>query len=218
MKRPTQSVAQRLFHAQRVINNTLSSPIILAAVTPYGYDQAKLEAAHNLCQEARALTDWRERLYGQQQGATAAVQQAWTAAKVAYNDTLKIGRIALRGNESARNALGLSGIRQRSLNGWLGQARRFYNNLLSSPDFMASMATYGYTQAKLEAESALVEAVGAASDVQYQERGKAQEATQIRDAKLDELNQWLADYKKIAEIALAASPQQLEQLGWVVAS
>jgi hypothetical protein len=35
---------------------------------------------------------------------------------------------------------------------------------------------------------------------------------------MDELDQWLADYKAIAQVALSDSPQQLEQLGWVVAS
>ena len=77
---------------------------------------------------------------------------------------------------------------------------------------------YTYTQAKLQTEAALVENVATLSEVQDKERGEAQEATKIRDAKLDQLDQWLADYKAIAEIALSASPQQLEQLGWVVPS
>src|SRR5690606_13357311 len=107
---------------------------------------------------------------------------------------------------------------KKSLSGWFDQASRFYNNLLGSAEFKAAMLPYGYPQAKLEAESALVAAVKTATDAQYKERGEAQQATKIRDAKLDELDQWVADYKKIATIALAGSPQQLEQLGWIVPS
>ncbi len=64
----------------------------------------------------------------------------------------------------------------------------------------------------------LVRQVVVASAAQDKERGEAQEATLLRDAKLDELDQWVSDYKKIAQVAVSDSPQQLEQLGWVVAS
>jgi hypothetical protein len=60
--------------------------------------------------------------------------------------------------------------------------------------------------------------VVAANAAQDRERGEAQEATQVRDAKMDELDQWTADYKAIAQVALSDSPQQLEQLGWIVPS
>lgn len=218
MANPTKSIAQRLLEAEVAINNTLGNAAILDAVAAFGYDQAKLQAAYTLHQEALALNETQAREYGEQYEATQAVQQAWDEAGRAYSAALKIARIAFRNNQAARNALGLSGVRKQSLSGWLDQARRFYNNLLRSPDFIAAMTPYSYDQTKLEAEAAMVQTVATASEAQDKERGEAQEATQVRDAKLDELDQWLADYKAIAHIALADSPQQLEQLGWVVAS
>ena len=218
MTRPNKPISQRLFEASIAISNTLSNPAILAAVTPRGYTQAKLETALALCEEVRALTDAQQKEYGEQHEATATVQKAWAEAQLPYSDALKTARIAFRGNQSAHTSLMLGGIRKKTLNGWFDQASRFYNNLLGSAEFKAAMLPYGYTQAKLEAESALVAAVKTAIDAQYKERGEAQQATKMRDAKLDELDQWLADYKKIAAIALAGSPQQLEQLGWIVPS
>jgi hypothetical protein len=218
MTNPHKSIAQRLLDAERAINNTLANPAILTAVTNFGYDQTRLEAARTLQEEARTLADKQKQEYGEQYEATQTVQAAWDEAATAYSAALKIARIVFRGSESARNSLVLSGTRKQSLSGWLDQARRFYNNMLHNPDFVAAMTPYSYDQARLEAEAALVQAVAEASDAQDRERGEAQEATLARDAKLDELDQWLADYKAIAEVALAASPQQLEQLGWVVAS
>jgi hypothetical protein len=218
MSSPKISIAQRLLNAERAINNTLANPDILAAVTSFGYDQVRMEAARTLHGEALALTDQQQREYGEQYEATQTVQAAWDEAATAYSAALKIARIVFRGNESARNALVLSGNRKQSLSGWLDQARRFYNNMLQNPDFVTAMTPYSYDQTRLAAEAALVQAVAAASDAQDRERGEAQEATQLRDARLDELDQWLADYKAVAEIALSDSPQQLEQLGWVVAS
>ncbi|MBK8431612.1 MAG: hypothetical protein IPL28_10130 [Chloroflexi bacterium] len=104
----------------------------------------------------------------------------WEAA-VAYAASLKIARIAFRGNNAARNALGLEGIRKQSLSGWLSEARRFYNNMLRDAELMAAMETFNYTEAKFEAEAALVEAVAAASELQHRERGVAQETTKLRD-------------------------------------
>ena len=216
MNRVSRSIAQQLLDAELAINNTLASPTILAAVGLYGYSQIRMEAAKTLFQEALELTEKQMKEYGDQYEATAGVQRAWDEAAVAYAASLKIARIAFRGNNAARNALGLEGIRKQSLSGWLSEARRFYNNMLRDAELMAAMETFNYTEAKFEAEAALVEAVAAASELQHRERGVAQETTKLRDEKLDALMQWLADFKAIAEIALADSPQQLEQLGWVV--
>ncbi|MFO7684236.1 MAG: hypothetical protein R6X34_29755 [Chloroflexota bacterium] len=218
MAKPTRSIAQRLLDAELAINNSLANPDILTAVTAFGYTQANLEAARSLYQETRELVEIQRKEYGEQFEATQTVQKAWDAAALAYSAALKIARIVFRDNLTAQNSLGLNGKRKKSLSGWLDQARSFYNNMLRSPEFIAAMLPYSYTQAKLEAEAALVQAVATASELQDNERGEAQEATQLRDAKLDELDQWLADYKKIAEIALSDSPQKMEQLGWVVPS
>ena len=216
MNRISRSIAQQLLDAELAINNTLASPTILAAVGTYGYTATRMQTAKALFQEALELTEKQKKEYGDQYEATAGVQRAWDEAAVAYAASLKIARIAFRGNNAARNALGLEGIRKQSLSGWLSEARRFYNNMLRDAELMAAMETFNYTEAKFEAEAALVEGVAAASELQHRERGVAQETTKLRDEKLDALMQWLADFKAIAEIALADSPQQLEQLGWVV--
>ena len=216
MARPNISIAERLFNAERAINNTLKTPEILATVTPFGYDQLRLEAAQAIYEETVDLVDLQEKEYGEQYEATQNVKDAWEKAAVAYSAALKIARIAFRGQKAAAGSLQLTGTRKQSLSGWLKQARSFYSNLLKDPTLVAVMTPFSYDQTKLEAEAALVQAVSDASDVQGTERGQAQAATLARDAKLDELDQWLADYKAIAEVAFADSAQMLEQLGWVV--
>ncbi|MGB4871842.1 MAG: hypothetical protein WBP47_17430 [Candidatus Promineifilaceae bacterium] len=217
MSKPKRSIDQRLLEAQQAIDASLNNPAILQAVTLMGYDQARLQAARALYDEVMALVAAQQREYGEQYEASAALQAAWDAADLAYKRTLKLCRIAFRDQTKAQNTLGLYGSRKKSLSGWIEQATTFYINLLGTADLMAALSPYGYDQTKLEAEAALAQAVVQARAEQNKERGEAQEATQLRDAKLDELDRWLADYKAIAEVALAASPQQLEQLGWVVA-
>jgi len=214
----TKSISERLFDAEHAINNSLAYSEILSVVTPFGYDQTRLETARALYEQARELTNVQKKEYGDQYEATQAVQEAWDKAAVAYSAALKIARIAFKGERGAREALGLGGVRKKSLSGWIDQADRFYDNMLSRPEYITVMSTYGYDQPKIEAEYALVKAVQDASKVQDHERGEAQEATLARDAVLDELDEWMFDYKTIAEVAFADSPQILEQLGWVVKS
>ena len=48
---------------------------------------------------------------------------------------------------------------------------------------------------------------------QKKEIGEAQNATEARDKKFDELAKWVSDLRAVARVALTDSPQQLEKLG-----
>ena len=218
MTRPRESMDQRLLEAHVVIDNSIQNQDILDAVTIFGYDLARLQAALALYSTVIDLIAAQRKEYGEQYEATNALQAAWDAADLVYKRTLKISRLVFKGNDEARNSLRLSGSRKLSLGGWIEQAMFFYKALLENPAFIAAMTPYSYDQTKLEAESALVNAVINARSKQNAERGQAQEATKARDAKMDELDRWIAEYKVVAEVALADSPQKLEQLGWVVPS
>ena len=61
----------------------------------------------------------------------------------------------------------------------------------------------------------MVQAVAEANAVQEKEKGEAQEATKLRDAALDDLDQWMSDFIAIARLALEERPQYLEKLGVV---
>lgn len=212
------SIADQLHAAEVAINNTLSNPVILTAVTAFGYSQTNLEAARALHQEAMALVAQQDMALGEQVEATQIAHKARHDAKRAYSAALKIARIVFRDDLTAQTALGLTGVRKTSLSGWLDQARRFYNNLLRTPEYIAAMTPFSFTQAKLAQEAALLETVAVTSELQDKKRGEAREVTRQRNVKLAELSRWLTDYKTVATVALAASPQMLEQLGWVVAS
>lgn len=207
------SIEERLLAAQVATGNALADPDILNALTAFGYDTARITAGKNLTDEVADLIARQKKEYGEQYQASAQVQEAWDRADRAYMKTLKIARIALRDNVMAQNALGLTGHRKNSLSGWLEQAERFYRNLLSDETLLTAMAEFGYTAEKLQAEQELVEAVHSANLIQEKEKGEAQDATEKRDARADELDRWMADFKQVARIALEDNPQWLEKLG-----
>jgi hypothetical protein len=218
MSEQRKSMDQRLLEARIVIDNSLSNQDILDKVTLFGYDQERLQAALALYHNVIDLIMTQRIEYGEQYEATNTLQAAWDTADAAYKRTLKISRLVFEGNAEARNALGLNGRRKTSIGGWIEQTMFFYKAMLETPAFIAAMTPYSYDQAKLSAENALVQAVIDAKSQQNTERGQAQEATKARDAKMDELDQWISAYKIVAEVALDESPQKLEQLGWIVPS
>lgn len=208
------SIAEQLLAAQVAIDGSMADEEILTAVSPYGYPLERFEAAKTLYEETRTRVNRQKREYGEQFSATQEMEAAWEAADAAYTDTLKIARIAFKNDPDARQSLMLGGNRKRSFYGWLSQADALYGNMIGHPASMAAMAPFGYDQAKLEAEAALVEDARAANLAQEREKGEAHAATRARDAKLDELNEWVADYKVIATIALPVDGQKLESLGF----
>ena len=76
------------------------------------------------------------------------------------------------------------------------------------------MGHFGYDRAKLEAQQTLVQTVYDKDNTQESHKGEAQQVTKTRDAKLDDLAQWVADLKVIAQVALEDNPQWLEKLGF----
>ena len=74
---------------------------------------------------------------------------------------------------------------------WLAQAHQFYTNALADAAVLAALGRFGISQEKLVAGQAQVDAVAGLAAAQKKETGEAQQATQTRDAALEENPQWL---------------------------
>jgi len=136
----------------------------------------------------------------------------------AYIKSLKIARLAFNDNTEAMKSLDLIGSRKRSFSGWLTQTKTFYANLISNDDYISAMQKFGYNAEKLQAEQALVSTAEAKNFSYSKEKGEAQQSTENRDEKIDELIDWFRSFLEIARIALENNPQLLEELGIVVKS
>lgn len=198
------------------INNSLSDWKVLNAVSPFGYTEEKLTGGANLLADATTLVETQKREYGEVDAAQAAYETQRAEAHSKYMDVLAISKIALKKDVKAISTLDLSGRRATTLSGWLKQVTGFYRALLANETWKTAVAAFGQTAEKLSAQLAEVEAVATASENKKKEMGDAQNATQQRDEKLEELAEWVNDYEVIARIALAEKPQLLEKLGIVV--
>jgi hypothetical protein len=136
----------------------------------------------------------------------------------AYSDymvTLKVVRVAFVGQPELLQRFNATGKRNKSLSGWLRDARIFYTNLLNSPDALTVIAGFGYSVERLERELQAVNEVENLHSKQLGEKSGAQQATLERDQAFDELCKWYSSFRAIARIALYHKPQLLEALGIV---
>ncbi len=196
------------------LDNYDSNPAIQDRMGLYMYTPEKIADGRTLYEEAWALVTAQKEEYGEQYQATRELYQAWAAAKAFYTPLLGVARVAFKKDANTRDALELDGARKTSIPNWTTQTMFFYNNLLEKEDRLAKMAQLGITEAQIQAglekNIALQKALSARKD----ERAEAIDATRARNKKLDELEDWMDDFKEIAKVALAGDPALLETLGY----
>lgn len=210
------SKEELLFQGGVCINNSLSDSKVLSAVSPMGYTVAKLNEGAVVLSDAGTLYDNQKKEYGEMDAAQVASDTERKACNRTYMDLVRICRIALKNDVKAATTLDLNGRRSRTISGWQKQTLGFYRAILANDEWKTVLAVYGQTEEILTAQLAAIENVAIAAETVKKEMGDAQDATQQRDLKFEELIDWLSDYEVIARIALADKPQLLEKIGIVV--
>ena len=211
-----QTKEEYLYQAGLRINNSLSDTKVKEAVVVYGYTEEKLNEGATLLKSAEDMYEQQKKEYGDVDAAQNELAVTKKDAHSVYMVNLKIAKIAFKNDLQAQSTLDLNTRRASTFSGWLKQTLGFYHALLSNEGWKNVMGTFGITVEKLEEGLALVEEVNAKAEQVKKEKGDAENATQLRDEKFEELHDWISDYEEIAKIALADKPQLLEKLGIVV--
>jgi hypothetical protein len=207
---PTRSnttIARQLNATQLAIANSLADVEIGTAVATYGYDTAKLNAGMGLYTAALTAVNAQAVAKGDQKAATAEVKATQKAARDAYQAAAQVARAALDAGELT--TLGLVGGEPRDTAGFIQAGYTLFDN--AAADNL--LTDFGYNAARITAERAKIAAFAAANQAQELAIGAAQQATQDQDAALQAMNDWTAQYLKIAKVALRGKKQLLEKIG-----
>ena len=203
--RPMKSAAQQLNAAQLAIANSLGDPEIKAAVAEYGYTTAKLNKGKQLYDAALAGVNAQKSGKGSQKDTTAQLKTAEKDARDAYQALAKVARATLSKADQA--TLGL-GKEPRTTAAFIQAGYTLFDNAES-----VALADFGYDADRIAAERAKIEAFDQANQTQEAAKGSAQQATQDQDAALAAMSDWVAQYVKIAKVALRGKKQLLEKIG-----
>lgn len=212
------SIANQLNSANLAINNTLGDKEIGGLVAAYGYNAVKMDAGRQLYLTAADAVKKQTFASGVQRQATRHAHDAEQRARASYQALAQVARAVFMRNEPARAMLGLIGTRLVGTAAFLKAAHTLFDNVLKSTEISATLASYGYDEAQLTRERAAITAFDQACQAQVAAIGAAQHATQDQRAALAALNAWLAQYLKIAKVALRDKPQLYEKLGGLARS
>ena len=117
-----------------------------------------------------------------------------------------------------RAALGLAGATPIDAAGFLKACETLFGNALDVAHIKGTLMHYGYDEARFERERAAIDAFGRAYQAHTAAKGATQHATRARREALKHLNAWIAQYMKIAKIALRDKPELIEKLGGIARS
>jgi hypothetical protein len=212
------SIARQLSAASLAINNTLNDTELQALVAIYGYTAAKISEGQQIYLTAAGAVNTQTIAGGAQRQATLHARTAEQQARANYQALAQVARAVFMRNAAALAMLGLSGAMPSGTAEFIAAANTLFDNALNVRELSTSLATNGYDQARLTHERAAIATFDQANQAQIAAIGAAQQATRDQKAALTAQAEWLAQYLKIAKIALRDKPQLLEKLGGVARS
>ena len=208
-----QSITKQIENSWMAIEGVLSNPQLIKALEPYGYTRKELLKGKALCEDASLIQNSRRVKYSQQRNTTDQLNLARKQAHEVYMQHVQLARMVVPADRERYPLLQLEGRRERTLTKWLHQVRAFYQNVGL---IATELEKRGVTSEELAQAAAMVEAVAAARVQQNAHKSNVQQSKQERDAALEALHVWMADFLRAARFAFAKKPQQLEALGIVV--
>jgi hypothetical protein len=207
------TISSQLSAAQLVITNTLGNQAISYRLAARGYDASTMAEGQRLCDAAKAAVDAQAAAAGAQRLATEQARAAERKARESYAGLVQTVRAVFSRNAPERTALEVTRATPYSSAAFIAAATTLFNNALSIQPIAAVLARYGYDAGALRSERDCVMAFQQALQAQAQAKGAAKQATRVQTEALAALHRWMAQYVKIARVALRNEPALLKALG-----
>jgi hypothetical protein len=211
MKR--KNIAEQLFLIESSLSGAMNTKEIQSKMAALGYTPEQIAEGVRLLERAKKMISTQVEDYSDKYSVSVILSKQWPAAYSMYMITLKVVRVAFKGEVDMLIRFKATGKRRRTLSGWLLDANIFYTNLLDTPAAIERMSRFGYTVERLQEEQKAVNEIESLYNRRLTETGEAQQSTVEKDKALDELYDWYSDFRAIARIALYDTPQLLEALG-----
>lgn len=211
----TKTLSQKLESARLLIFNS-RDPEIAPRLEEIGVDNSYIQNGQTLYEETMHLVDQQKTEYQEQYLAYDNFYLERDMVEDYYRLTYKLVRVFSRHDENLQDRLQLDDGNGFPIAKWIEHVISFYNLLQNEQEFLSKLAQFKLTPARLTAEKEAVVNLKNLRNNAIAEKGQAQEATRLRNDKLDELDNYCRDLKVLAEIALTEKPQLMEKLGILV--
>ena len=190
--------------------DTEIAPLLTAA----GYTPAIIALKVIELAALKKLDDIQKKEYGEQYQATKVYDDLAATLHNNYLLHVNFGKLIFSEDLAATNFLGLNGRRKQAENAYCNQALLFYGGVLDNASYKAAVNARGITDAQLNAGKAGYTTLKNMIPTKAKETGEAQMATSKRDDAWENFEDWFANFKKYAILALSIKPQLREKMGW----
>lgn len=207
------SIDELIDHASTLIINAATHPQVSTKIKEYGYHTQRLEIGKGLLEQLNHLQMEQEDCYSTGKELKQRMDKELEALRTLYMEHLEIARFAFRQEPLQQARLELTGSRKRGQSKMIHQIRKFYLRL---EPVIPSIKKHGAKPEEIAQATAMSEAIMALRAERKKCWGDAQAATQARNTVQKDLRVWLADFKKVARIALKDEGQLLEVFGITV--
>lgn len=201
---------------QRVLIFNSRKPEIAPLLEAFGVDNAYLNKGEALYNEVIQLSENQKKEQQEESLAFDTFYETKSDCELKYKRTRKIVKMASRSDKNLQDRLKIYAPKERAIEEWLKQTIEFYNLVFNESDFLNSLSKFGITSETLTAEKQGIESLKSLRNEAKAEKGQSQEATRLRNVKMDELEDYCYELKTLATIALEDQPQLLEELGILV--
>jgi hypothetical protein len=215
---PYEKISVKLKDHDILINNGIDDPVIFNRMLPMGYSWEEMNHAKGLLEEAKDANRLNHSEQSEYHQAVDRRREAKDIFHEEYISDLELARIAFRNDQNILSKIDASGTRERGIAEYLGQAENFYKSLAEDPSLLEKMAVFGYTTEIINERLASIGNIWGHMRQIEREEGDSQHQVNIRDEKLDELDDWASIYKRVARVVFKDEPQYLEKLGIIVRS
>ena len=207
------SMSYRISKADTAISNAPKNKTVLDLLTPRGYGLSKLTEGRTILDAAIAAVKGPDEALGAQKDATGNRDAAEAAAKEAYQDLSKEVKALFPGDTATLEKVGLNDPMPTRIPDLISAGYKLFDTSASDPKISAKIVEYGYGQEMLKAERAKFELLDQLQDVQADAVGAKIGSTADEGAAMAALDDWMAQFTKIARVALKKKPGLLQRLG-----
>jgi len=184
----------------------------------HGIDAAFLDEGDTILRDTMQLMEVQKKEYQDEREAFDTFYATKDQVEQNFINTREAVKQLSKNNPDLQDRLRFSPMSKLPHGDWIQAGVEFYDSLLRETAFSERLARFNITVDRLNREKQELEALRGLRARTLVEKGQAQEATRLRNQKLEELEDYCSLLKTMASIALQGRPQLMETLGVMVRS
>ena len=218
MKKRSPKITQQLNNAHLAIRNAQRNEVIAAALAGRGYGETELADGLTLYNAADIAVDHQDTTEGEQLEASANYKGSRAKARGAFQEMARTCRALWLRQPARLTKIGLDKPMPHADADFLKAGRTLFKAENYDQGMRVQIGKHGYNAQKFTSDLAKIEALDAANQTHESAKADAKQAVKDQNAALRDMDYWLAQFLKIARVALADKPTLLGKLGVLVRS